>query len=114
VTAVTVTTKRLVWERADGCCERCGTSAGNDYSYHHRRPRGMGGSKLDALRTPCNIVLLCGSGTTGCHGRVESQRTMALEEGWLVSQSVSEPGTVPLLRLGELVLLDRDGCVSAL
>lgn len=55
-------------------------------SVHHRTPRGMGGSKDPALQEPPNLLVICGSGTTGCHGYVESHRAEAYQNGWLVKR----------------------------
>ncbi|MDX1747787.1 MAG: hypothetical protein R3324_17785 [Halobacteriales archaeon] len=35
-------------------------------NHHHRLPRSRGGPD-----DPFNVVPVCGSGTTGCHGRIE-------------------------------------------
>lgn len=111
--AVTVSTKAIVRKRAKDLCERCGRSLGRDYSYHHRRPRGMGGTNAALSNDAANIVLLCGTGTTMCHGEVESHRRLALDQGWLVSQYEPNPASVPILMRGEWRRLDRDGCVTA-
>lgn len=74
-----------VFARAFYRCERCGgaiTSSG--VSVHHRQPRKMGGSKRPELHQPANLIVLCGSGTTGCHGWVESHRHQARESGYLI------------------------------
>jgi hypothetical protein len=50
-------------------------SYGFPVSVHHRRPRMMGGSRNESTYIkPANLIVLCGSGTTGCHGWVESNR----------------------------------------
>lgn len=87
-------TRQIIYDRANRCCERCGRYAEGG-SIHHRRPRGMGGSKDPASASAANGVLLCGSGTTGCHGVVESYRATAIGVGWLVRQGV-DPTTVPI------------------
>ncbi len=75
---------------------------------HHRQARGMGGTrKVDRAS---NLVMLCGSGTTGCHGWVESHRTQSLADGWLVRQT-ADPALIPVLRWGVLVYLEDDGGV---
>lgn len=79
----------LVWERDGGSCARCGTGLsfaqrGVAWSVHHRRPRGMGGTKQAWVNQPANLVTLCGSGTTGCHGWIESNRADARLLGWLI------------------------------
>jgi hypothetical protein len=44
----------------------------------------MGGSKNEMLHKPANLILLCGSGTSGCHGWVESHRMEARTFGFLI------------------------------
>lgn len=88
-------TKQLVADRAGDCCEICGLALHDGrtwtepHSFHHRRPRGAGGSRDAATNTPANLMLLCGSGITGCHGRVERDRSSAYVYGWLVHQGVN-------------------------
>lgn len=74
-------------------CVRCGMQS---TQIHHRRPRGMGGTTQQSTDEPANGVVLCGSGTTGCHGWVESHRSQAVSDGLIVSQG-QEPATVPVL-----------------
>lgn len=57
---------------------------GWDWSIHHRRPRGAGGTSRTDANEPQNLVAVCGSGTTGCHGFIESNRNEAREHGWIV------------------------------
>jgi 5-methylcytosine-specific restriction endonuclease McrA len=95
-----------VYLRANSCCERCGQliREGMDFSVHHRLPRGRGGRN----ELP-NLVLLCGSGVTGCHGQVESQRAASYDTGWLVETGV-EPSVKPVLVFGiGHALLTADG-----
>lgn len=62
-----------------------------------------------ALSLPSNLLALCGSGTTGCHSIVESQRKVSLQQGFLVS-SWQQPGLVEVLLHGtDWVLLDDEG-----
>lgn len=87
-----------VWERDDGRCQRCGRSVyDGPCSLHHRRPRRSGGTAAASAHTPENLVLLCGTGTTGCHQHVESWRAAAYAAGWLV-HSWDDPAAVPVLR----------------
>jgi hypothetical protein len=44
----------------------------------------MGGTKDERSYDPRNLVTLCGTGTTGCHGEVESDRSIAYISGWLL------------------------------
>ena len=102
-------TRLLVYARAQERCERCGVYAYGG-SLHHRRPRGMGGSKRPETNGAANAFLLCGHATSpdGCHRWVENHRTEALELGLLVLQS-QNPAEVPVLTRHGLVLLDNLG-----
>ena len=106
-TGPTPTMRAAVMKRADNCCERCGQSIVNiPGSIHHRSARRMGGRK--GANTLTNLVLLCGTGTTGCHGEIESYRQKAKAAGWIVS-SWESPETVPLITThGDRFLLDDD------
>ena len=73
----------LVYERAHENCERCFRWARGG-SAHHRFARGMGGSRDPRINDPRNIVLLCGSGVTGCHGWIEHHPEQGRQEGWLI------------------------------
>lgn len=92
--------RRIVKERCGGRCERCGRSG---YTVHHRRKKSQGGG-WDAS----NLLALCGSGTTFCHGWVEANPAAAHEDGlWLFH---GEPSDTTAVRLfGRLVLLDNTG-----
>lgn len=62
-------------------CVRCDLSLGHgQFSLQHRLPRGMGGSV--GANTAANLILLCGSATTGCHGWAESRVTEATVAGY--------------------------------
>lgn len=82
-------------------------------SIHHRRPRGMGGTRRVNVDSYAALVNTCGHGTTGCHGWAETHRTWALERGLLVPNNGSgdavDPAAVHLvLPSGRRVLLDPD------
>ena len=99
--------RRIVRSRDGHRCQMCGASILNQpSSIHHRRRRGMGGSAL--LERPSNLVRLCGTGTTGCHGFVESQRTLATVRGWLLG-FLDDPEATPLSCFDGWVLLSDDG-----
>lgn len=105
----------LCWQRAAGACEQCHRALrledrGIGWSLHHRQPRGMGGSKAVYVNLPGNLLVLCGSGTTGCHGWVEANRERALDTGLLVSRlSRVLPVQVPVLLSDVVYLLDDFG-----
>ena len=107
-------TREIVMQRADSRCELCGAFSFGfmGYSFHHRKPRGMGGTKNKKSEKPSNIILLCGSGTTGCHGRVESMRDWSRDNGILVCQS-DDPLQVKIkLLVGWCHLLDDGSYVT--
>lgn len=75
-------TVRLVRERDDWRCARC--AGWGPLSTQHRVARGMGGTRHPLINGPANLLTLCGSGTTGCHGWVESHPVWAEAHGWSV------------------------------
>ena len=110
----------LVVVRDLGCCVRCvrcgrhvaHLDRGVAWSIHHRRPRGTGGTSLEWVNAPANLVVLCGSGTTGCHGQIESHRTAAREYGYLISQNgrlVAVDVPIVHFTLGRVLLTDEGG-----
>lgn len=106
----------LIIERDQGRCVRCGAHVvhlerGFAWSIHHRRPRGAGGTTLRWVSLAANGVTLCGSGTTGCHGWVERERTKAFDLGLLVSKIGVATATTTRLkhRLYGWALLDNEG-----
>ena len=79
------------------CNEAIVGDRGTDWSIGHRIPRGMGGTKDPRINLSSNLLTLCGSGTTGCHGATEGPlRAMAYTEGWLLPRS-ADPRAVPVL-----------------
>lgn len=103
-------TRRQVMQRANHCCERCGKAVRSDYSIHHRKPRGMGGTRDPEINSPANLLLLCGSATSpdGCHTAVERFRASAVTTGFVVRQS-TDPESVPVKMRDGWWLLKADG-----
>lgn len=93
-----------ILERAGFSCEACnsplGDRRGEDWSVQHRRPRGMGGTRWAGINLPSNLLILCGSATTKCHGFAESHRSAAVSAGWLIL-SRDDPRKVPVLVHGD-------------
>jgi 5-methylcytosine-specific restriction protein A len=96
-------TKEQVGIRSRGYCEYCGMKV-SFAQYHHRRPRGMGGSKDPLTGSAANCLLL----HPNCHATIESLREVAFQNGWLV-HSWEDPRDVPV-RIGNvMVRLGVDG-----
>lgn len=74
---------------------------------HHRRPRGMGGTKQRESGNAANGLLLHPS----CHERVERNRSAALAAGWLVPQH-ADPAEVPVRLWDGWALLSDDGSLT--
>lgn len=92
----------------DDCCQRCGFTG--RLEAHHRRAKASGGSSARAhTQCACNGVLLC----RGCHSWVHLNPRKARAEGWIVLQSVSRPGTVPIITDPETSIDDPDVITEA-
>lgn len=114
---VSKSTRARLHERAHSCCERCGKAGATNA--HHRINQSQGGPD-----TLSNLLLLCGSGTTGCHGWVTANPQEAQQLGMSVTghaihqRQDSSAADRPVLRwsreLGERewVLLDDDGGIT--
>jgi len=102
-------TRQVIRERAKNRCELCGTPVGMDAQIHHRKPRGMGGTKDDASRLACNGLFV----HFRCHEKIERNREIALANGWLVRQSGDSQDQPVRLHYG-WVLLNADGSVDFL
>jgi 5-methylcytosine-specific restriction protein A len=110
-------TVQIVLERDRWSCTRCGRSIaggerGRDWSVQHRIPRGMGGSRDERLNLPSNLLVLCGSGVTRCHGDVETHREIAHVEGFLLHR-IQDPTEVPLNTAWGWVRFDNEGGARA-
>jgi 5-methylcytosine-specific restriction endonuclease McrA len=63
--------RALVMCRDGYACVRCGQSTiGRPHSIQHRCARQSGGTSDLKANSPANLILLCGSATTMCHGEV--------------------------------------------
>jgi hypothetical protein len=100
--------RAVVMERDLHRCQWCGIvlSRGEWNSCHHRKLRSQGGPD-----TPENRVMLCGSGTTGCHFRAHvKERPKAVVLGYIVPRG-DDPAKVRMWSepLGLWVHLRADG-----
>lgn len=94
MSAVPKAVSTVVDSRDGYACVRCGLSLSvTSGSRHHRQRRQVGGHRVS------NLVLLCGSGTTGCHGWVHANPQAARDAGWIVAANGSlNPELVPVKR----------------
>jgi hypothetical protein len=89
------------------CCRRCGRVIGNTRDHngltagskHHRKKR----RNADADRVE-NIVILCGTGTTFCHGWCHAEPKQAHDDGW-VCWSWENPAERPCLTLLDTMVM---------
>lgn len=93
MSAVPAGVARKVDARDEYACVRCGAAltsiAG---SRHHRQRRRDGG------HTAPNLILLCGSGTTGCHGWAHANPKAACAAGYIVpATGRATPDVIPVL-----------------
>ena len=96
-------TRMAALKRDDGRCVRCGAIVADpdsgapfiDWSLQHRRARGMGSSKDPVTNSIENLIVLCGSATTGCHGDVEVNREAGRRFGYAVPQW-RDPAVMPV------------------
>lgn len=94
--------KPVVWARDCGLCCCC---SGRASEYHHRQPRGMGGSsRNNTIHSPAAILCLC----RPCHARAESERVWAEANGYLVRRGVADPAEVPVQYRSRWALLSHD------
>lgn len=69
----------------------------------------MGGTRR-AIHTPAWLLAVCGQGnTSGCHGRIEGDRTEAEVYGWALPWSTEDASSCPALLAVGWVTLDDDG-----
>ncbi|PJM79984.1 HNH endonuclease [Bifidobacterium scaligerum] len=102
--------RRLVLARDGYRCVACGRSVDgvwSGYSIHHRHLRSH---PFPGLHSPSNLITLCGSGTTGCHGEAHQNRVLAQRMGWIIPMWNEHPESSPVrdARRGWM-LLDDEG-----
>ena len=101
-------TREAVVERAKGNCEICGKAVG-DPNIHHRRPRGMGGTKRVSTGSPANALYL----HAGCHAWVEVNRSASIDMGYLIRQKQEATEVAFLHHEGWMYLTDDGRYIEA-
>lgn len=99
----------LIDARADGRCERHGAVT-DQVQYHHRRPRGMGGSRLPGTGQAANGLRLCFHCHDVVEGRVpgEGSRQESKDQGWLIAHPL-EPTLIWVQMWDGKFILHNDG-----
>lgn len=107
----------IMWQRCGWACEVqwpnvCQTRDELTFALqaHHRRPRGMGGTKRRASRLAGNGLMTC----PWCHNFLETgERGQARKLGFIVPQNADPCKVKVFYRHERNVLLDNDGNVVA-
>lgn len=96
--------KKTVDIRSKGVCER--DSCGPIEQYHHRAPRGLGGTSVPWVNKAANAFGV----SMACHSYIEAHRMQAYVNGWLVARNgPKESAEVPIMYRGSWVLLRDEG-----
>lgn len=103
--------KEILLARSGGLCEL--DSCGPIEVYHHRAPRGRGGSSLAWIGKAANGLALSNRCHDVAEGRLpDSSRVTSYANGWLVRRNGDKQSAdVPVLYRGRWVLLGDDGSV---
>lgn len=104
----TESTRQQVEERAKGLCEVCGSPV-EVPQIHHRKPRGMGGTKNPASRSAANALYV----HFRCHEWIERNRSEAYGMGYLVHQTEQSSDKPVLLPTGWFLLQDDGSLLPA-
>lgn len=109
--------KRIALERQGWHCMRCGANIHDPSRWpgrsgHHRQLRRA--ADPDVRHSPVNIVELCGSGDTGCHGWVHQHVAEAERLGLIVPLG-ADSRDVPVFDWeGRWMRLNMDGTATRL
>ena len=98
--------RELCGERDQARCVICGKPLyGVPASLHHRRMRSH---PYDAMHKAANLIWVCGSGTTFCHGMIHANPALAYKMGWLV-HSYETAVNVPIYTWHGWMMLGNNG-----
>ncbi len=99
--------KQTISDRSAGICEVDFCSPAEQY--HHRAPRGRGGTRLPWVNEAANALHVA----LRCHDFIEAHRALAKDNGWLVPRNGTRTAAdVKVLYRGRWVLLRDDGTVA--
>jgi len=85
----TAKARQMLAARSNGVCEVCRRARATNAQ--HRKNRSQGGT-WDLS----NLIHVCGSGTTGCHGAIHANPLKSYANGWSV-RSCFAPADMPAL-----------------
>lgn len=100
-------TRHLIQARAQHRCELCGTAIRTAGQIHHRKARGMGGTKNPESKSASNGLYV----HLKCHAKIEQNRSIAYDNGWLVHNWDSSEDS-PVLMWDGWKLLNSDGTLT--
>lgn len=101
MTEIPARMREVVHLRDQKQCQACGEKSD---SIQHRIGRGVGGQNVYS-----NLVDLCGSGTTGCHGKCEARDEQMHVKGFWLNSWESTTETPMYCWDGLIRLLDDNG-----
>lgn len=96
---------QTVAARSNNTCEVCSDPASE---FHHRRPRGMGGTSDPYQHSPANLLHVC----PNCHAWIESHSQIAYDMGWKIRHNQTPPDEVRVRYQSQWALLDNTGTVD--
>lgn len=105
------TIREALWKRSKGCCEITGTPLDFDaFDVHHRRNKGMGGTRREDRDWLSNLLALHPVVHNGGPQSVHGRRPWSQQRGYLLPKDTPWASLVPCLILGRYwLMLGDDG-----
>lgn len=105
----------ILWERSGGLCEVSGVPLDFErFDAHHRRNKGMGGTRRADVDWPSNLLALDSQVHNGGPLSVHGRRTWSQPRGYLLPKDTMWAGFVPVLLRGTRWVLLPDHGVTYL